>query len=92
MRIILNVYLAAMAVMSVTAFFVFGYDKRCAQRERRRVSEKTLLLLCAFFGAPGGMAGMRVWHHKTKKAPFPFVVPLLCIIQGALILVFASFC
>lgn len=92
MRIIFNAYLAALIIMSVIAFFVFGYDKRCAQRDRRRVSEKTLLLLCTFFGAPGGMAGMRVWRHKTKKAPFPFVVPVLCIIQGVLILVFASFC
>ena len=92
MQTILYIYLGVLSIMSLIAFFVFGYDKRCAQRGRRRISEKTLLMLCTLLGAPGGMAGMRIWHHKTQKSPFPYVVPLLCILQGALVLFFVSFC
>ena len=92
MQIILWLCLSMLLIMSLITFCVFGYDKRCAQRGRRRISEKTLLSLCLLLGAPGGMAGMRLWHHKTQKPPFPYVVPLLCILQGALILVFVSFC
>ena len=92
MQIILFIYLGALVIMSLITFFVFGYDKRCAQLSRRRISEKTLLTLCVLLGAPGGMTGMRLWHHKTQKRPFPYVVPLLCILEGALILVFVSFC
>lgn len=92
MRWILNLCAAAVAVMSAAAFLAFAWDKRCAVRGKRRVPEKTLLALCTLFGAAGGMIAMRVCHHKTKKPPFPFAVPLLCIAQGALILALAAFC
>ena len=92
MRWILNLCVCVLAGMSVLTFCVFAWDKRCAERGKRRVPEKTLLLLCALLGAPGGLAGMRICRHKTKKAPFPYVVPLLCLAQGALIWALAAFC
>ena len=92
MRWILNLCCIALVGMSAVTFCVFAWDKRCAGRGKRRVPERTLLLLCALLSAAGGLAGMRLCHHKTKKAPFPYVVPLLCIVQGALILALAAFC
>lgn len=91
MHRILPAYLIVLAVMSVVTFAAFAWDKRCARRGAWRMPEKTLLTLCALCGAPGGMAAMRLCRHKTKKPPFPLVVPLLCIAQGALLLVLTAF-
>ena len=73
------------AVMSVVAFIAYGVDKSRAIRGKWRISEKTLLLLAFFMGAPGALVGMKVFSHKTKKPKFTIFVPLFLIIQaGAL--------
>ena len=66
----------AVAVMSVVSFFLFGADKRRAVLGLRRIPERTLLL-CALFGAPGALIGMRAFHHKTRKPLFLVLVPAL---------------
>lgn len=92
MRWILWLYCGVLAGMSAVTFGVFAWDKRCARQGRRRVRERTLVLLCVLLGAAGGMAGMRICHHKTRKPPFPYLVPMLCIAQGALLWALAAFC
>ena len=92
MRWIFDFVLGVTLVMSAAAFIAFFIDKRCAVRGAWRIRERTLLTLCALMGAPGGLAAMRIFRHKTKKPPFPYAVPLLCALElGALIALFA-FC
>lgn len=63
--------LGGCSLMSGVTFLVFGADKWMAGHARgRRVPERTLLLLSALGGWPGGWAAMRVFRHKTLKGSF----------------------
>ena len=52
-------------------FLLFGYDKFQAKRGGWRIPEKVLLGLIG--GGLGGLAGMLVFRHKTRKNIFWFV-------------------
>ncbi len=67
--------------MCVITFAAFAADKLKAINGGRRISEKTLLTLCFFFGALGGILAMYCVHHKTRKAKFYCLVPLFLAIQ-----------
>ena len=71
--------------LNLLAFCLMGIDKRRAVRGRWRIPERTLLLSCACFGALGGLAGMRLFHHKTRHARFARGVPAMLILQAALL-------
>lgn len=79
-------YLAgALALTNLYAFILMGIDKRKAIKGARRISEKALLTACGLFAAPGGLIGMHVFHHKTRKLKFRLGVPLMLIAQAAVI-------
>lgn len=79
-------YLAgALALTNLAAFIMMGIDKHKAVRDVRRISERTLLTACGLFAAPGGLIGMHVFHHKTRKLKFKLGVPLMLIAQAAVI-------
>ena len=73
-----------LAVINVVTFAVYGADKRRARRGAWRVSEKTLFLLPLLGGSVGALAGMRVFHHKTKHWYFRIGLPLILLAQIAL--------
>lgn len=73
-------------VMNVTSFFAFGIDKLLARGGKRRISEKTLLVLSAFGGSFGALMGMVLFNHKTSKAKFRYTVPFLFILYAVLLL------
>ena len=68
-------------VVNLAAFLVMGLDKRRARRGAWRISEKALFLPAVLGGALGGLAGMRVFHHKTKHWYFRWGFPLLLTLQ-----------
>lgn len=68
----LGVYLL---VLNLAAFFTYGWDKWKARRNQWRVPEHTLLALTFAGGGVGALLGMRVFHHKTRKAKFRLGVP-----------------
>ena len=79
-------YLAgALALTNLYAFILMGIDKRKAIKDVRRISEKALLTACGLFAAPGGLIGMHVFHHKTRKLKFRLGAPLMLIAQAAVI-------
>ena len=49
-------YLAVVLALSLVAFVFYGFDKRRAQKDGRRVPEKTLQLLTLLGGWPGAPA------------------------------------
>lgn len=77
MKTILYIILA----WNLIVFAMMGIDKWKAIKNKRRISEFTLLLSSFAMGAIGGLAGMAVFHHKTKKAKFLILVPLALIIN-----------
>ncbi len=77
---ILSYYLIA---VNVLAFVLMGIDKRRAKKNAWRIPEKTLFLPAILGGALGGVAGMRLFHHKTRHWYFKYGFPLLLILQLA---------
>ena len=74
-----------LGIWNIIVFAMYGVDKRKAKRGRRRISEKTLLLTAALMGGLGALTGMFAFRHKTKHAKFLVGVPLLLIINMAVI-------
>lgn len=68
-------------VINVMAFFLYGLDKQKAKRHKWRIPEATLLGVAVLGGSIGAFLGMRIFHHKTKKAKFYVGVPLIFVLQ-----------
>ena len=56
--------------MSLIAYIAYAADKSRARKGRWRIRERTLLLLGLLGGAPGALAAMKRFRHKTKHNPF----------------------
>ncbi|WP_413999736.1 DUF1294 domain-containing protein [Flavobacterium sp. W1B] len=57
-------------VVNFLAFFFIGYDKYLAKRNKRRISEKTLLSFVLIGGTIGSGLGMLFFRHKTAKSSY----------------------
>lgn len=77
------IYLLA---INVFAFFLYGIDKWKAKRSKWRIPEITLLSIAVIGGSIGAWLGMKVWRHKTMHKKFKYGIPLILMIQIALVL------
>ena len=77
------IYLLA---INVLAFFLYGIDKWKAKRSKWRIPEITLLSIAVIGGSIGAWLGMKVWRHKTMHKKFKYGIPLILMIQIALVL------
>lgn len=80
-----------LGITSTLAFLLFGWDKLLAKLRRRRIPEAALLGCVLLGGSAGGMLGMALFRHKTRKPPFPWSVPL-CLCGHAALLAWAALC
>ena len=78
-------FLIYLLIMNIITAFLFLVDKIKAKTNSFRISEKTLLMFCLFGGSLGGLFGMVVFNHKTKKLKFLITVPLFVLIYILLI-------
>ena len=70
--------------INLLAFVLFGLDKWKARRGDWRISENALMLSALLGGSIGALAGMRVFHHKTRHKKFTIGVPVLLVLDVAL--------
>ena len=70
-------------IFSFISFLLFRIDKIRAKTHRRRIPEATLLLSALLGGAVGGLLGMQVFRHKTRKIKFILGLPLCLILNSA---------
>ena len=82
---ILKIICAWCLLWSTAAFIAMGADKRKAKKGRWRVPEATLFLLALLGGALGATLGMHLFHHKTKHWYFRWGLPLILLVQIALV-------
>ena len=75
--------LFAVLIWNVLVFLLYGIDKHKAKKDKWRISEKTLLICAAVFGAAGALAGIKVFHHKTLHKKFSIGVPVMLVLQIA---------
>lgn len=76
------IYLIA---INVITFFVYGIDKWKAKRSWWRIPEATLLGLAVIGGSIGAWFGMKIWHHKTLHKKFRYGIPIIFLLQIALL-------
>lgn len=80
---IIAVYLA---VISLVSIIVTVYDKRAAKANPRgRTPENTLMLLSLLGGSAAMLATMLIIRHKTKHIKFMLGIPLIIVLQIALV-------
>ena len=79
----LQIFLALLLLLNITAFFAYLNDKRKAVKNTWRTPERILLTwgLIAPFGA---YLAMRMFRHKTQKTKF-LLVPVFLVLQLVLI-------
>lgn len=78
-------------IMTILTFFLFGLDKKRAQKHKWRIKVFTLLGMCFLGGSLGGLIAMYVFHHKTKQKYFTWGVPLILITQVFCLFAILSF-
>lgn len=79
-------YPILVAVASVAAFVMYGWDKRQAKTNGWRVPEKQLHAVAFLGGWPGAMLGRNYFRHKTQKNEFKIMLRLAAGVHVVLVL------
>ena len=77
-------------IINVVTFFIYGLDKSRAKAGQWRIPEAQLIFLAVIGGSVGALAGMKVFHHKTRKPKFKTGVPAILIIQLIIYFLFSG--
>ena len=70
-----------LVVINILTFLAMWWDKHEAKVGDWRISEKALFILVLLGGGIGGILGMYVFRHKTKKWYFRFGFPIILILE-----------
>ncbi len=81
------------AVVSLISIIVCIYDKKISKRNnvKLRIPEKTLFIWSALGGSLAMFITMKLIRHKTKHLSFMIGIPVIFILQVALIVALAYF-
>jgi uncharacterized membrane protein YsdA (DUF1294 family) len=77
-------YLLWLAALNLITFILYGFDKAQSKRKGPRIPEKALHLLALAGGFIGGWVGRSVFHHKTKKPMFIFILVVSTLIHAGI--------
>lgn len=84
----LNVIIIYFILINVVTFFAMLIDKKKAQHGSWRIKEGTLFGLVLAGGGIGGIVGIYLFRHKTKKISFTIGFPTILILEVILIIVY----
>ena len=80
-----------LVTINALSFLIMLADKEKAKKRLWRIPEATLLSVAALGGSIGCLAGMKVFHHKTRKPKFYIGIPVILALQLILgVIVFLS--
>jgi uncharacterized membrane protein YsdA (DUF1294 family) len=79
----IQVIMGYLASINLITLIMFGMDKSRAKQGRARISEVNLFLLSFIGGVWGGILGMLMFRHKTRKLRFKAVMALILILHVA---------
>lgn len=85
MKTLLCLYLL---IINALGLLIMLADKEKAKKHRWRIPESTLLTVAALGGSVGCYAGMRLFHHKTRKPKFYIGVPVIFAVQVLIVAYF----
>ena len=89
LKYILALYLI---VINITAFAMMGIDKKRAKKHEWRIPEARLFGAAFIGGGTGAVLGMYFFRHKTKHWYFVVGMPLIMILNFAIIYLLAIYC
>ena len=80
---LLSLYYAPIIILffNILSFVLFYIDKKRAIHNKKRISEKTLILSAFLFGSIGAALGMYLLKHKTKNLKFKILIPIFLFLQ-----------
>ena len=78
---ILEAIVIYLVAINVITFIMFGADKARSVKGRWRISEAALILAALLGGSIGALAGMRIFHHKTRHRKFTVGIPVILVLQ-----------
>lgn len=78
-----------LSVINFITWVTYCLDKGRAKSGKWRIPERTLLLLALIGGSLGALAGMIMFHHKTRKAKFFISVPVMFVAHCVIVTVLA---
>ena len=68
-------------LINIISFFVMYIDKKKAEQNKYRISEKTLFILALILGGIGIYSGMYKFKHKTKHLKFTIFIPIIIVLN-----------
>ena len=71
------VFLILYCVMSGVTLLAFAVDKMAAQRNTRRIPERTLHLLELCLGWPGALIALHLVRHKRQKSSYTNILYMI---------------
>lgn len=74
-------------IINIISVIITVADKSQAKKHKRRISEKSLMILSALGGGIGMYVTMRVIRHKTHHDKFMIGIPLMISIEMVLMCV-----
>ena len=77
----MEIMIICLLLINAAGLLVMLADKKKARKNLWRIPEATLLTITALGGSIGILAGMYLFHHKTRKPKFFIGVPLILIAQ-----------
>lgn len=80
-----------LVLVNIIAFIMYGTDKSRAIRHRWRIPEAALTGIAFAGGGTGALAGMLLFHHKTRKWKFRILVPLSVVLWAAVLMTLILF-
>lgn len=90
MNTIEPVILLYLIIINAAAFLLMLVDKLKAKRGAWRIPEATLMGVAAIGGSVGALAGMYTFRHKTRHLKFTLGIPVILIVQIALVILLVA--
>jgi len=82
-----DLLLSWLVSVNVVAFLFFGFDKMRAQGGGLRVPENILYSLVLLGGFVGGISGMFLFRHKTRKSSFQRIFWAIIVLEIVIVAV-----
>ena len=77
-------------IINALSFLLMLIDKQKAKKDCWRIPEKTLMAVAILGGSLGGIAGMKLFRHKTKHPKFSIGLPVILAVQILLAVIILS--
>lgn len=82
----MNGLYAYLFIINALGFALMRLDKIRARKNRWRIPERTLMAVATLGGSLGSLLGMYCFRHKTKHPKFTCGIPVILLLQLAILL------